>query len=52
MYNIRIREEMARRSAAKALQLRGLYDLVLRHDVQRVRDLPDGVLASILSDAA
>lgn len=52
LLNIKVREEQARSSAAKALQLRGLHDLCERHDVARVRDLPEQVLASILTRSA
>ncbi|MGD9749691.1 MAG: hypothetical protein AB7W59_01730 [Acidimicrobiia bacterium] len=51
-FNIVAREEQARRSSAKALQLRGLLDLMVRHDVDQVADLPEQVLASILVRAA
>lgn len=52
LYNIRIREDAARRSAAKALQLRGLLDLVTRYDVAHVGDLPESVLAQTLVSVA
>jgi hypothetical protein len=52
LFNIRTREDLARRAAAKALQLRGLLDLVTRHGVARVGDLPEAVLAETLVRAA
>jgi hypothetical protein len=52
LFNIQTREEAARRTAAKALQLRGLLDLVTRHGVARVGDLPEAVLAETLVRAA
>lgn len=51
-FNIDTREEFARRASARALQLRGLLDLMVRHDVHRVGDLPESVLAAVLVRAA
>lgn len=52
LFNIHAREEVARRNTAKALQFRGLLDLVTRHDVERVADLPEPVLAATLVRSA
>lgn len=52
MFNIESREKIARASAAKALELRALLDLVVRHDVVTVGELPESVLAATLVWAA
>jgi hypothetical protein len=52
IFAIRSREETARRTAAKATALRGVLDLLERHEVARVRDLPEAVLAAVLVKAA
>jgi hypothetical protein len=52
LFNIKAREEVARRNAAKALEFRSLLDLVTRHDVERVGDLPEDVLAVTLVRSA
>lgn len=46
------REDHARRTAARAGQLRALAALLAEHDVNTVGDLPDAVLYSALSEAA
>lgn len=52
VFNIESREKIARTNAAKAMELRGLLDLVTRHDVETVGELPESVLASTLVRAA
>jgi hypothetical protein len=51
-FNIDSREEFARRASARASQLRGLLELMVRHDVNRVGDLPESVLSAVLVSAA
>lgn len=48
LFNIAAREKLAATTAARALQLRGVLELMERHDVARVGDLPESVLAAIL----
>ena len=52
MFNVEAREEVARKNAEKALQFRFLLDLVTRHDVATVGDLPESVLATTLVRSA
>lgn len=52
LFAIQSRERYAQRTAAKALELRGLLDLLERHEVARVRDLPEAVLSAVLVQAA
>lgn len=51
-FNINGREVQAQRCMAHAVQLRGLLDLMVHHDVQHVGELPETVLAQILTPAA
>lgn len=46
------REEHARQNAQSAFRLHSLADLVRRHGVKTVRELPDSILNDALSDAA
>lgn len=46
------REEHARQNAQSAFRLHSLADLVRRHGVKTVRELPDSILSDALSDAA
>jgi hypothetical protein len=52
MFNINRREVQARHCMAQAVQLRGLFDVMVRHEVQHVGELPEAVLAQILTPAA
>lgn len=51
-YAASIREEHARRNAARAEQYRQLAELLEEHGVDTVGELPDGTLGSALGDAA
>lgn len=51
-YAAAIREDHARRNAARAEQLRQLVDLLVEHGVETVGQLPDQVLAARLEAAA
>lgn len=52
LFAIQTREEAAARTRARALALRGLLDLMERHEVSRVRELPESVLSAVLVKAA
>jgi hypothetical protein len=51
-YAAAIREEHARRNAARAQQLRDLADRLAEHGVTTVSDLPEPVLSASLQEAA
>lgn len=51
-YAAAIREEHARRNAARAHQLRDLADLLTEHGVSTVSELPEPVLSASLQEAA
>lgn len=47
-----VREDHARQNAANAARLREIADLLTKHGVDTVRELPDSILGAALSDAA
>lgn len=51
-YAATLREDHARRNAARAKQLRELAELLTAHGVATVGQLPEGILAPALSEAA
>lgn len=51
-YAASIREDHARRNAARAEQLRELADLLAEHGVETVSELPEPVLSASLAEAA
>lgn len=52
LHNVTVREDMARANLAEATELRRIADLMAKHKVARVGDLPENVLRPIFTEAA